>query len=72
MLYVFFRQSSVVKTAKPIFHPANGPDLKYGFQWLKDENAVDADVDEKANASFLEYLVFKYDFLTEYFVSVEN
>jgi len=43
--------------------------LKHGFQWLREQVAVDAVVvDNKTNASFLEYLVFKYDLLAEYLV----
>ena len=43
--------------------------LKHGFQWLREQVAVDTVViDNKTNASFLEYLVFKYDLLAEYSV----
>jgi len=43
--------------------PVNGPSLKHGFQWLREPNTIDVVVDKEANASFLERLVFKYDYI---------
>jgi len=44
----------------------NVTQLKHGFQWLKEQNTVDIIVDASANASFLEHLVFVYDFHAVY------
>ena len=44
--------------------PMNGAILKYGFQWLGEQNAADAVVvDQKSSASLLEHLVYMYDLL---------
>jgi len=43
--------------------------LKHGFQWLRQQHADDPIViNSNTTESFLEHLVFKYDFLADYSV----
>jgi len=54
------RRSSQSFTSASVNVPVNRLRLKYGFQWLSNQNTHDAIiVDEKANSSVLENLVFE-------------
>ena len=65
-MFIYRTQYTTGPSVGAVNVPANVAQLKHGFQWLKERNTVDVIVDASANASFLEHLVFVYDFLAEY------
>ena len=66
VVYIYRKQHTTGPSVGTVDVPVNVTQLKHGFQWLKEQNTVDVIVDATTNASFLEHLVFKYDFTAKY------
>jgi len=63
---VYSKKTHSVFISANVNVPVNGSSLKHGFQWLRQQNTVDAVVvDENTNASVLEHLVFMYVLLVQ-------
>ena len=63
---IYRKQHTTGPSVGAVNVPVNVTQLKHGFQWLKERNTVNVIVDATTNASFLEHLVFMYDFHAKY------